>query len=236
MGKGDSGWMQKGAVMPKDAPPNGGAALEVSDVGPGGRVSGMQTKLHCLAAADPGRRFDDLFNLVCDPATLMLAFVRVAGNRGCTDGRAGTRPWASCSHQSRDGPDQSLRRPGRTPCGWPGPVAADRPQGQPLAPGHQGHRRCSAVSVELHAARPVASSQMQATSVGLQLVFWDRDRPCIAQTIRQTNAPGIRLELRPGGVTPNLWPQFDLRVGSPPFYGTHAVVTVAHGREMSGSA
>ena len=69
--------------MPKDAPPNGGATLETSDAGPGGRVSGMQTKLHCCwAAADPGRRFDDLFNLVCDPATLMMAFVRVAGNRG----------------------------------------------------------------------------------------------------------------------------------------------------------
>ena len=68
--------------MPKDAPPNGGAALVASDAGPGGRVSGMQTKLHCWAAADPGCRFDDLFNLVCDPATLMMAFVRVAGNRG----------------------------------------------------------------------------------------------------------------------------------------------------------
>ncbi|WP_436839537.1 hypothetical protein [Rhodococcus rhodochrous] len=32
--------------------------------------------------ADPGRRFDDLFNLVHDPATLIVAFDRVAGNRG----------------------------------------------------------------------------------------------------------------------------------------------------------
>ncbi|WP_245569038.1 hypothetical protein [Nocardia concava] len=32
--------------------------------------------------ADPGRRFDDLFNLVCDPATPLVAFDRVAGNRG----------------------------------------------------------------------------------------------------------------------------------------------------------
>jgi RNA-directed DNA polymerase len=32
--------------------------------------------------ADPGRRFDDLFNFVHDPATLMVAFSRVAGNRG----------------------------------------------------------------------------------------------------------------------------------------------------------
>src|SRR6478672_12281002 len=82
MGKGDSGWMQEGVAMPKDAPPNGGATLETSDAGPGGRVSGMQTKLHCWAAADPGRRFDDLFNLVCDPAFLVVAWQRVAGNAG----------------------------------------------------------------------------------------------------------------------------------------------------------
>ncbi|WP_214633152.1 group II intron reverse transcriptase/maturase [Antrihabitans cavernicola] len=42
----------------------------------------MQAKLHRWAVADPGRRFDDLFNLVCDPATLIVAFDRVAGNRG----------------------------------------------------------------------------------------------------------------------------------------------------------
>jgi RNA-directed DNA polymerase len=42
----------------------------------------MQAKLHCWAAADPGRRFDDLFNLVYDPATLLVAFDRVAGNQG----------------------------------------------------------------------------------------------------------------------------------------------------------
>jgi len=28
----------------------------------------MQAKLHRWAAADPGRRFDDLFNFVYDPA------------------------------------------------------------------------------------------------------------------------------------------------------------------------
>jgi len=42
----------------------------------------MQAKLHRWAAADPGRRFDDLFNLVHDPATLIVAFDRVAGNQG----------------------------------------------------------------------------------------------------------------------------------------------------------
>jgi hypothetical protein len=44
--------------------------------------SGMQAKLHRWAASDPGRRFDDLFNLVHDPATLIAAFERVAGNQG----------------------------------------------------------------------------------------------------------------------------------------------------------
>jgi RNA-directed DNA polymerase len=42
----------------------------------------MQTKLHRWAVADPGRRFDDLFNFVHDPATLLVAFARVAGNAG----------------------------------------------------------------------------------------------------------------------------------------------------------
>jgi RNA-directed DNA polymerase len=42
----------------------------------------MQAKLHQWAVADPGRRFDDLFNFVYDPATLIVAFGRVAGNQG----------------------------------------------------------------------------------------------------------------------------------------------------------
>ncbi|MFV2110595.1 group II intron reverse transcriptase/maturase, partial [Micromonospora sp. LOL_015] len=39
-------------------------------------------KLHRWAVADPGRQFDDLFNFVHDPATLIMAFDRVAGNQG----------------------------------------------------------------------------------------------------------------------------------------------------------
>ncbi|HSS23954.1 MAG TPA: group II intron reverse transcriptase/maturase [Mycobacterium sp.] len=42
----------------------------------------MQAKLHRWAAADADRRFDDLFNFVHDPATLAVAFDRVATNRG----------------------------------------------------------------------------------------------------------------------------------------------------------
>jgi RNA-directed DNA polymerase len=69
--------------MPKDAPPNGGAPPEGEPfVGPRRRVSERQAKLHRWAAADPGRRFDDLFNFVHDPATLIVAFDRVAGNTG----------------------------------------------------------------------------------------------------------------------------------------------------------
>jgi RNA-directed DNA polymerase len=68
--------------MPKDAPSNGGALLEAAPAGPRQRVSEMQAKLHCWAADGSGRRFDDLFNFVHDPATLFVAFERVAGNRG----------------------------------------------------------------------------------------------------------------------------------------------------------
>jgi len=46
------------------------------------RVLAMQTKLHRWAAADPDRRFDDLHNLVYDPAFLVAAWSRVRGNKG----------------------------------------------------------------------------------------------------------------------------------------------------------
>lgn len=82
--------------MPKDAPPNGDAPTGEDPsgqdwVGPRRRVSEMQAKLHRWAAADPGRRFDDLFNLVHDPATLIVAWDRVATNRGAKT--AGSDGW-----------------------------------------------------------------------------------------------------------------------------------------------
>ncbi len=67
--------------MPKEALVNVSAALELP-IGPRQRVSEMQVKLHRWAVVDSGRRFDDLFNLVHDPATLMVAFSRVATNLG----------------------------------------------------------------------------------------------------------------------------------------------------------
>jgi RNA-directed DNA polymerase len=46
------------------------------------RVLGIQTKLHRWASQDSDRRFDDLFNLVADPAFLVVAWDRVRNNRG----------------------------------------------------------------------------------------------------------------------------------------------------------
>ena len=61
--------------MNTDAP---GLSLIEAEV----RVLGIQTKLHQWAVDDGGRRFDDLFNLVCDPAFLLVGWARVRGNRG----------------------------------------------------------------------------------------------------------------------------------------------------------
>jgi RNA-directed DNA polymerase len=46
------------------------------------RVLDHQRKLHRWARAEPDRRFADVFNLVCDRATLYAAWSRVASNRG----------------------------------------------------------------------------------------------------------------------------------------------------------
>ena len=46
------------------------------------RVLKIQTKLHQWATNDPGRRFDDLWNLVYDSAVLVEAWHRVRSNRG----------------------------------------------------------------------------------------------------------------------------------------------------------
>jgi RNA-directed DNA polymerase len=46
------------------------------------RVHAMQCKLHQWAAGDSDRRFDDLYNLVYDPAFLVVAWNRVKSNTG----------------------------------------------------------------------------------------------------------------------------------------------------------
>jgi RNA-directed DNA polymerase len=56
------------------------------------RVLGIQAKLHRWARDDRHRRFDDVFNLVCDPAFLLVAWDRVRNNKGArsagVDGRS----------------------------------------------------------------------------------------------------------------------------------------------------
>jgi RNA-directed DNA polymerase len=46
------------------------------------RVLGIQAKLHRWATQDRTRRFGDLFNLVCDPAFLLVGWRRVRANKG----------------------------------------------------------------------------------------------------------------------------------------------------------
>ena len=57
------------------------------------RVQGMQSKLHQWAVVDPDRRFDDLYNLVYDPAFLAVAWGRIRSNKGArTAGVDGIAP------------------------------------------------------------------------------------------------------------------------------------------------
>lgn len=55
------------------------------------RVLDVQRKLHRWSETDNTKRFDDLFNLVCDRATLVVAWERIRGNRGSKT--AGVDAW-----------------------------------------------------------------------------------------------------------------------------------------------
>ena len=68
--------------MSEDAPVNTGAAGWPDPDSAYFAVRRMQTKLHRWATEDPGRRFGDLFNLVYDPAFLVVAWERVSTNKG----------------------------------------------------------------------------------------------------------------------------------------------------------
>lgn len=65
------------------------------------RVLGMQTKLHRWSRRDATARFDDLFNLVVDPAFLRMAWERVAGNTGARS--AGVDGVTARAIEARDG-------------------------------------------------------------------------------------------------------------------------------------
>jgi RNA-directed DNA polymerase len=66
----------------------------------------MQTKLHRWARDEPHRRFDDLFNLVHDPAFLLMAWDRVRGNKGA--GTAGVDGRTTASIAAYQGVEEFL--------------------------------------------------------------------------------------------------------------------------------
>jgi RNA-directed DNA polymerase len=68
--------------MSEDAPVNTGAVEWLDPEWAYFAVRRMQAKLHRWAGEDPSRCFGDLFNLVYDPAFLVCALQRVAGNAG----------------------------------------------------------------------------------------------------------------------------------------------------------
>ena len=87
--------------MSEDAPVNTGAVAWPDDFTASVMVRRMQTKLHLWAARDAGRRFDDLFNLVYDPAFLVVAWERVSTNKGA--GTPGIDKVTAAGVEARDG-------------------------------------------------------------------------------------------------------------------------------------
>jgi len=86
--------------MPGAAPVNtGDPELEYAFYRAERRVLEIQAKLHRWARDEPHRRFDDLFNLVCDPAFLLVAWARVRGNRGARS--AGVDGYTACAIEAR---------------------------------------------------------------------------------------------------------------------------------------
>jgi RNA-directed DNA polymerase len=81
MGKGGS--VTRSAVVTGRTAPNGDALWPSLD-GARTRVLEHQRKLHRWAFAELDRRFGDVFNLVCDRATLVVAWDRVAHNAGAS--------------------------------------------------------------------------------------------------------------------------------------------------------
>lgn len=69
-------------------------------------VLDIQKKLHRWTKADSEKRFDDLFNLVCDRATLVVAWDRVRSNKGSKT--AGVDGWTKWHIEHRHGVERFL--------------------------------------------------------------------------------------------------------------------------------
>jgi RNA-directed DNA polymerase len=70
------------------------------------RVLHHQRKLHRWATADKDKRFHDLWNLVCDPATIQVAWARVRANQGSRT--AGVDAWTRRNRAHHIGEDRFL--------------------------------------------------------------------------------------------------------------------------------
>jgi RNA-directed DNA polymerase len=106
MAKGSSGlaapdWKARRPSLNNDAP---WPSVEEAEA----RVLGIQRKLHKWASDDPNRRFSDLHNLVCDQATLVVAWSRVRGNTGARS--AGVDGWSAHHVEQRLGVEPFLAR------------------------------------------------------------------------------------------------------------------------------
>jgi RNA-directed DNA polymerase len=71
------------------------------------RVLHFQRKLHDWASEDAERGFHELWNLVCDPATLLVAWSRVSANRGSRT--AGVDSFTAYSVERKLGVERFLR-------------------------------------------------------------------------------------------------------------------------------
>jgi RNA-directed DNA polymerase len=92
--------------MAEGAPVNTGALLWPTPGVAAEKVRRMQDKLHRWARENPSRRFGDLYNLVYDPAFLVDAFERVAGNQGAKT--SGVDGWTVAGVRSSIGVQEFL--------------------------------------------------------------------------------------------------------------------------------
>ncbi|MFE3003311.1 hypothetical protein ACFXG4_51335 [Nocardia sp. NPDC059246] len=81
MGKGDS-VIGSGSGSDEEEPLNSGVPDAEAVIVAERRVLGHQRKLHRWATNEPRKRFGDVFNLVYDQATMLVAWDRVSSNRG----------------------------------------------------------------------------------------------------------------------------------------------------------
>ena len=158
-----------------------------------GRAPGtaMQTKLHRWAVADPGRRFDDLANLVYDPAFLVVAWNRVRGDKGART--PGSTKWHLAA---------SVPGPGRCSTGY---VMISRSVGSPPAGAGEGdppRRRARSAARDPDDRGPGRAGRVEA---GARAIFEADVKRCSygfrPRRERRTRSPRSTTSLHPTGTT-----------------------------------